>query len=95
MEAMGERYMMSIPPVYTSPVLEHTLIPRTLWEQLGGVIINDRCDNKYQELMNWMRYALTAQANTTTTATALPTALLEVPTNCPTSSLSQSISPGP
>ena len=56
-EALGARCMMSIPPVY---VLDHTLSPRTLWEQLGVAIMNNGCKNKGQELMNWIRYALTA-----------------------------------
>ena len=62
--------MMPIPLAYVSLVLDHTLSPRTLWEHLGGVIINDGCDNEYEELMNWMRY--TSQLKPTQQQQLLP-----------------------
>ena len=64
--------MVPIPPTYVHLVLDRALSPRTLWEQLGGAIINDGREMECGELLTWQRYALTLRKDPGGTPTTLP-----------------------
>ena len=64
--------MVPIPPAYMHIVLDQSLNPQALWEQVGGAIINDRCETGCRELLNWLRYVLTLQNDPSSTPMTLP-----------------------
>ena len=71
-QSMAVRNMVPIPPSYVHLVLDRTLNPRALWEQVGGAVINDGRELECRELLNWLRYALTLRKDPGGTPTALP-----------------------
>ena len=71
-QPIAVRNMVPIPPAYVHLVLDRALSPRAVWEQLGGAIINDGRETECEELLNWLRYALTLRKDPGGTPTALP-----------------------
>ena len=71
-QPIAVRNMVPIPPAYVHLVLDRALSPRAVWEQLGGAVINDGRETECEELLNWLRYALTLRKDPGGTPTALP-----------------------
>ena len=73
-EPLKCRKMVPVPAAYLHLLLDRTLTPRQLWEQVGGggggggggVIIADAKEVECGVLLNWIRAALTARSSTAT-----------------------------
>ena len=65
-EPLKCRKMVPVPAAYLHLLLDRTLTPRQLWEQVGGAIIADAKEVECGVLLNWIRAALTARSSTTT-----------------------------
>ena len=58
-QAIAVHKMVPIPPAYVHLILDQALNLRSLWEQVGGSIINDGHKMECRELLNWLCYAIT------------------------------------
>ena len=65
-EPLKCRKMVPVPAAYLHLLLDRTLTPRQLWEQVGGAIIADAKEVECGVLLNWIRAALTARSSTAT-----------------------------
>ena len=68
--------MVLVPAAYLQLLLDRTLTPRQLWEQVGGAIIADAKEVECWVLLNWIRAALTVRRSTATPPTMLASPIL-------------------
>jgi hypothetical protein len=71
-EDIETRMMVQVPQEYIGLVLGRSLTPRRAWEELAGSIIGDGRENECAHLLNWLRVALTLQANPADATAPLP-----------------------
>ena len=53
-ESLKCRKMVPVPAAYLQLLLDQTLTPRRLWEQVGGAIIADAKEVECRVLLNWI-----------------------------------------
>ena len=70
-QTIRSRNVLPVPPAYINIILDKTLTPRELWDQLGGAIIADGREEECTLLMQWMLMALTRRPGATNTAPPL------------------------
>ena len=58
-ESLKCHKMVPVPAAYLHLLLDHTITPCQLWEQVGGAIITDAKEVECGVLFNWIRAALT------------------------------------
>ena len=75
-EPLKCRKMVPVPAAYLHLLLDRTLTPRQLWEQVGGAIIADAKEVECGVLLNWIRAALTARSSTATPPATLASPIL-------------------
>ena len=78
-EPLKCRKMVPVPAAYLHLLLDRTLTPRQLWEQVGGAIIADAKEVECGVLLKWIRAALTARSSTATPPPPPPPATLASP----------------
>ena len=66
-QVIRSRNVLPVPPAYINIVLDKTLTPRELWDQLRGSIIADGREEECQLLMEWLLMGLTRRPGATTT----------------------------
>ena len=66
-QVIRSRNVLPVPPAYINIILDKTLTPRELWDQLGGSIIADGREAECQLLMEWLLMGLTLRPGATTT----------------------------
>ena len=66
-QIIRSRNVLPVPPAYINIILNKTLTPRELWDQLGGAIIADGREEECILLVQWMLMALTRRPGATNT----------------------------
>ena len=66
-QVIHSRKVLPVPPAYINIILDKTLTPGELWDQLGGAIIADGREMECQPLMEWLLMGLTRRPGATTT----------------------------
>ena len=66
-QVIHSRNVLPVPPAYINIILDKTLTPRELWDQLGGSITADGREEECQLLMEWLLMGLTRRQGATTT----------------------------
>ena len=66
-QLIRSRNVLPVPLAYINIILDKTLTPQELWDQLGGAIIADGREEECSLLLQWMLMALTRRPGATNT----------------------------